>query len=133
MISKQKTRISPPSSQVQTSSLQRPRSLRLRLVLWYSILLATVLIFFVVLVWRLTADALAQSADASVRAEVRVAGAALSRRLSPTPPYWPSAPLSLQIVDMYQDPGLVVKVIDAQGNIRYDSDKNNTVKLPLSA
>lgn len=133
MISKQKTRISPPSSQVQTSSLQHPRSLRLRLVLWYSILLATVLIFFVVLVWRLTADALAQSADASVRAEVRVAGAALSRRLSPTPPYWPPAPLSLQIVDMYQDPGLVVRVIDAQGNIRDDSDKNNTVKLPLSA
>ncbi len=132
MLLKNKTRSSPPSSQALTSDLQQPRSLRLRLMLWYGLLVAIVLLLFVVLVWKLTAGALAQSVDSAVNAEVRVVGLALSHKLSSTAPYWPSESLSLQVVDVYRDPGIAVKIVDAQGKVRYDSEQSTT-ELPLSA
>ena len=69
---------------------RQPRSLRLRLVLWYGSLSGIALLFFVVLVWELTTNALNQSVDSSVQAEARVADLALSRELLPTAPYWPA-------------------------------------------
>src|SRR6266487_131814 len=111
---------------------RQPRSLRLRLVLWYGSLLGVALLFFVVLVWELTTNALNQSVDSSVQAEARVADLALSRELLPTAPYWP-AQLSLHSLSSYQEPGILVQLIDAQGMVRYDSDGNNATNIPFSA
>ncbi len=110
---------------------QQPRSLRLRLVLWYGSLLGVALLFFVVLVWELTTNALNQSVDSSVQAEARVADLALSRELLLTSPYWP-AQLSLRSLSTYQEPGIAIELLDAQGRVRYDSDGNRAVDIPFS-
>src|SRR5689334_14262409 len=113
------------------SALLTPRSLRLRLMLWYSAFLAVALVFFVMLVWHFTTDGLSESVDSSVRAEARVAELALSHKLTSTPPYWPDGQLSLQVVDIYQEPGVVVIVLDREGHIRYNSGLSDTSQLPL--
>jgi signal transduction histidine kinase len=100
-------------------------------VLWYSAFLAVALVFFVILVWKFTTNGLSASVDSSVRAEARVAELALRHRLTSTAPYWPSGQLSLQVVDTYQEPGVVVIVLDRQGHIRYNSGLSNTSQLPL--
>jgi two-component system, OmpR family, sensor kinase len=120
------------SEQIQASNIRQPRSLRLRLVLWYGTLLTLVLLVFAVLMWNLTTDALSQSIDSSVHAETRVVGLELSRKLTPDPPYWPSSPLTLQIGDPYREPSVVVRVIDRQGTVRYSSDSNSSVQIPLT-
>src|SRR6266536_2245073 len=120
------------SSLPSVSHQRQPRSLRLRLVLWYGSLLTIALVFFGVLVWELTTNALNQSVDSSVQAEARVADLALSRELLPTAPYWP-AQLSLHSLSSYQEPGILVQLIDAQGMVRYDSDGNNATNIPFSA
>src|SRR6266487_3490674 len=118
------------SSLPSVSHQRQPRSLRLRLVLWYGSLLTIALVFFGVLVWELTTNALNQSVDSSVQAEARVADLALSREILPTSPYWP-AQLSLHSLNTYQESGIAVEVIDVQGSIRYDSDRNSTTHIPF--
>lgn len=118
------------SSSTFTTKPLQPRSLRLRLVLWYGTLLALALVFFAVLVWQLTTDALDQSIESSVRAEANAAGVTLSQELTSTPPYWP-AQLLLPAINTYQKTGTVVEVIDAQGNRRYDSDQNPSTAIPF--
>src|SRR6266567_4285071 len=125
--------ISSTSAQTRAADMRQPRSLSLRLVLWYGALLTLVLLVFAVLMWNLTTDALGQSIDSSVRAETRVVGLALSRKLTPNPPYWPSTPLTLQIGDPYREPGVVVRVIDSQDNVRYNSDPNSSTAISLTA
>lgn len=123
---------SSPSSQPAVAQQLQSRSLRLRLVLWYGALLTVALIFFVVLVWGLTTDALNQSVESSVRAEARVADLALSHEILSTSPYWP-AQLSLRVLNTYQESEVVVEILDAQGALRYDSDKNSVTTIPFSA
>src|ERR1051326_874855 len=95
-----------------------PHSLRLRLALWYGVLLTVALAVFSALILLLTLDANRQSVDNALRAEARLATVNLRRELSPTPPYWPDR-LTLNIVDIYHDPGVIVEVQDAQGQVRY--------------
>ena len=106
-----------------------PRSLRLRLVLWYGSLIAVALGFFALLFLFLTTDAIDQSVNSALRTEARVAMLDIVHDLSPVPPYWPSQ-LSLHVVDTYKDPGVVVEVLDRQERVRYLSA--NGTPLPLS-
>ncbi len=106
-----------------------PRSLRLRLILWYGSLIAVALGFFALLFLLLTTDAIDQSVDSALRTEARVAMLDIVHDLSPVPPYWPGQ-LSLHVVDTYRDPGVVVEVLDTQGRVRYLSA--NGTPLPLS-
>jgi two-component system, OmpR family, sensor kinase len=106
-----------------------PRSLRLRLILWYGSLIAIALSFFALLFLLLTTDAIDQSVNSALRAEARVAMLDVLHDLSPAPPYWPDQ-LSLRVVDAYRDPGVVVEVLDTQERVHYLSA--NGAPLPLS-
>jgi two-component system, OmpR family, sensor kinase len=110
----------------------RSHSLRLRLVLWYGILVIIALGFFASLMLFLTTEAMNQSVDSAVQAEARVATLDLNRELYTTAPYWP-AQLTLPTVDTYQEPGVVVEVIDNRGTIHYPSAINASNSLPISA
>ncbi len=120
-------------AQVNTSSSLvgqlRPRSLRLRLVLWYGILIAIALGCFVLFVLSFTTDTLQQSVNSAVRAEARAATIEVSSELTAAPPYWPQS-LSLNTLNTYRDPGVVVEVIDNKGQIQYDSDKDSRTSIP---
>ena len=107
----------------------RPRSLRLRLSLWYGSLIAVALGFFAVLFLILTTDAIEQSVNSAVRAEARIAMLDVLNDLSPAPPCWRD-PLFMHVVDTYRDPGVVVEVLDAQGKVRYLSTSDT--RIPLS-
>src|SRR6266568_4704789 len=96
----------------------RPRSLRLRLMLWYGTLLVVALGFFGTLFLVLTIEAINQSVDSAVHAETRVASLEVARELSPTPPYWP-AHLSLSTIDTFREQGVMVEIVDTRGNMRY--------------
>src|SRR2546423_14600903 len=94
-----------------------PRSLRLRLILWYGSLIAVALGFFALLFLLLTTDAINQSVNDAVRTEARVAMLDVLDDLSASPPYW-KGPLTMR-VDTYRDPAVAVEVMDAQGHARY--------------
>src|SRR5215472_5907866 len=111
---------------------RRPRSLRLRLVLWYGALLAVALGLFVVLVLVLAMNAINQSVDGDVQAEARIASLDIRRNLSSIPPYWPPE-LSLNVIDIYGDPGIVVEVLDAQEHVHYYSASGKAAHVPISA
>src|SRR6266568_4339051 len=85
-----------------------PRSLRLRLILWYGSLIAVALGFFALLFLLLTTDAI----------DARVAMLDVLDDLSAAPPYWPDQ-LTMRVVDTYRDPGVVVEVLDAQERLHY--------------
>jgi two-component system OmpR family sensor kinase len=106
-----------------------PHSLRLRLALWYGALLTVALVILSVLILLLTLDANRQSVDHALRAEARLATVNLRRELSPTQPYWPEQ-LTLNVVDIYRDPGVIVEVQDAQGQVRYLSSGGTTSIIP---
>src|SRR2546421_10458671 len=89
-----------------------PRSLRLRLLLWYGSLIAVALGFFAMLFLILTTDAIEQSVNSAVHAEARIAMLDALDDLFSAPPYWRD-PLSMHVVDTYRDPGVVVEVLDA--------------------
>ncbi len=93
----------------------KPRSLRLRLMLWYGALLAIALGCFAVLVLVMATSAMSQSVDNAVRAEARIATLAVQRKLSTSGPYWPPH-LLLPTIDTYRDPGAAVEILDAQGS-----------------
>ncbi len=106
-----------------------PHSLRLRLALWYGALLLVALAVFSALILLLTLDANRQSVDNTLRAEARLATVNLRRELSPTPPHWPEQ-LMLNIVDIYHDPGVIVEVQDAQGQVHYLSTNGPASMIP---
>src|SRR5712692_1677233 len=106
-----------------------PRSLRLRLILWYGSLIAVALGFFALLFLLLTTDAIDQSVNSALRTEARVAMLDVLYDVYATPPYWPGQ-LSLRVVDTYRDPGVVVEALDAQGKVRYLSSSG--APIPLS-
>src|SRR6266699_2861855 len=104
-----------------------PRSLRLRLILWYGSLIAVALGFFAILFLLLTTDAINQSVNDAVRTEARVAMLDVLDDLSASPPYW-KGPLTMR-VDTYRDPGVAVEVMDAQGQVRYLSTSGTRIPL----
>src|SRR5256886_8779593 len=106
-----------------------PRSLRLRLILWYGSLIAVALGFFALLFLLLTTDAIDSSVNGALRTEARVAMLDVLDDLSPAPPYW-SGQLTMRVVDTYRDPGVVIEVLDAQGKARYLS--TNGSRIPFS-
>src|SRR5437588_8732307 len=95
-----------------------PRSLRLRLILWYGSLIAVALGFFALLFLLLTTDAIDMSVNSAVRTEARLAMLDVLDDLSASPPYWPGQ-LTMRVVDTYRDPGVVVEVLDTQSRVRY--------------
>ncbi len=105
------------------------RSLRLRLILWYGSLIAVALGCFALLFLLLTTDAIDSSVNSAVRTEARVAMLDVLSDLSAAPPYW-SGQLTMRVVDTYRDPGVVVEVLDAQGQMRYLSTSD--ARIPLS-
>jgi two-component system OmpR family sensor kinase len=108
-----------------------PRSLRLRLMCWYGALLAIALGCFAGLFLVLTTSAINQGVKSAVQAQARVASLALHRKLSLTSPYWPPQ-LALPAIDTFRGPGVVVEIVDAQGQVRYLSAKEATVSIPVS-
>jgi len=104
-------------------------SLRLRLILWYGSLIAVALGFFALLFLLLTSDAIDTSVNSALRTEARVAMLDVLDDVKATPPYWPGQ-LSMHVVDTYRDPGVVVEVLDAQGQMRYLSTSG--ARIPLS-
>ncbi|MGI9061498.1 MAG: ATP-binding protein [Ktedonobacteraceae bacterium] len=113
------------------SDQSRPRSLRLRLMLWYGTLLIVALGFFATLILFLATNALNQSVDTSVRAEARLVSTAIIARLTSTPPYWPPQ-FSLPGIDTYREAGVVVEVVDTQGTVRYPSASSTRRSIPIS-
>ena len=106
---------------VKAGERPRPRSLRLRLALWYGALVALALGLFAVLVLIFASDAIERSVNDAVQAEARAALVDVRRELLPAPPYFPAAPLTLSDVDTLRDPGSVVVILDASGAVRYRS------------
>src|SRR5579884_953879 len=98
-------------------------SLRVRLVLWYSGLVALTLILFALLVLITTSNYLDQDAEHEVLTVAQIVSVAMRRQLVSTPPYWP-AQFSINVFSTYQAPGVWFEVMDARGIIRYDSDAN---------
>ena len=109
----------------------KPRSLRMRLLLWYGTLLAVALGLFAVLILVLTTNAIEQNVDSDVMAEARVASLSLRPELSAQSPYWP-ARLSLDAIDTYRDPGVVVEILDAHDHIHYRSGNDINTTIPIS-
>ncbi|WIG59123.1 MAG: ATP-binding region, ATPase-like:Histidine kinase A, N-terminal:Propeptide, PepSY amd peptidase M4 [Ktedonobacterales bacterium] len=99
---------------------REPRSLRLRLALWYGALLAVALTLFAGLILLLSADALNSSVETAISAEARGVQTQLHTELSATPPYWPER-LTLQGLDAYRDPGVAIEIRDKAGQVRYRS------------
>lgn len=113
---KQTSLSKPDSTSVPAPKL--PRSLRLRLVLWYSTLLIVALGAFALLTLFWTTNAITQSVDDAVSAEARVASFEAKRELSSTPPYWPKQ-LVLPVINTYSEPGVVIEIVDLQRQVRY--------------
>jgi len=109
----------------------KPRSLRMRLLLWYGTLLAVALSLFAVLILLLTMNAINQNVDSDVRVETRVASLNILAELSSQPPYWPSQ-LSLDAINTYHDPGIVVEILDTHSHIRYRSSSAINATIPIS-
>jgi len=109
----------------------KPRSLRMRLLLWYGTLLAVALSLFAVLILVLTMNAIAQNVDSDVMAEARVASLNVRPELYAQSPYWPPR-LSLDAIDTYHDPGVVVEILDAKDNVRYRSGSDINITIPFS-
>ncbi|GCE12946.1 two-component sensor histidine kinase [Tengunoibacter tsumagoiensis] len=90
--------------------------MRLRLLLLYSLLMmATLFILSVVVLW-LTQNQLNQSVDHSIETQVRIALVDTTQDLKAQKPYWPDH-IPLQAVDAYREPGVVVEVVDRQGEL----------------
>jgi two-component system, OmpR family, sensor kinase len=106
---------------VKSGERAQPRSLRLRLALWYGTLVALALSLFAVLVLIFASDAIERSVNDAVQAEARAALVDVRRELLPAPPYFPTTPLTLSDIDTLRDPGSVVVILDANGAVRYRS------------
>src|SRR5438132_12604032 len=88
----------------------RPRSLRLRLLLWYGSLIAVALGFFAMLFLILTTDAIEQSITSAVRTEARIAMLDALPDLSSAPSYW-RAPLSMPVLSPSRHPAVASEVL----------------------
>jgi signal transduction histidine kinase len=100
--------------------------------LWYGILVAVALSFFASLVFFFVSDALDRTISDSVHAEARVAALQLNSEILPNKPYWPNK-IHLKTLNAYQEPGVTIEIIDAQGTMRYDSDGSDITRIPINA
>jgi two-component system OmpR family sensor kinase len=110
---------------------RKPRSLRLRLMLWYGTLLAISFGFFATFFLILTTNAIAQSVDSAVRAEASIATLDIQRNLLPTSPYWPGQ-LSLLTIDTDRDYWLAIVNLDKQGHLSYPDVNSPAFRIPVS-
>jgi signal transduction histidine kinase len=109
----------------------RPRSLRQRLIVWYSLLVVALFVALSVATYAIQAHVLADSARASVDRERAIVRAALQNNLTTTPPYWPTT-VNIPEIDAYTAPGITIGVVDDQAHVRYQSaDVGSVVRLPL--
>ncbi len=115
---------------VTLSNARFSRSLRLRVILWYGTLVAVALVTFTVLVWGVTTNVLSEGVTNTLHSEARITSVQVRNELRPISPYWPTS-IILPELDTYKEPGVVVEVVDTQGTLRYDSDKNATLNIPL--
>src|SRR6266567_4861017 len=131
MCSKNKVRMRSSVLQAPVPDQKKLHSLRLRLLLWYGMLLTIALVFFAALVLMLTMDVIDKIAESTVQTESRFAVVAIRQELHSRPPYWPSQ-LSLKAIDTYHTPGLIIQVMDLQGNILYHSQGGSSIRIPLN-
>src|SRR5215472_16416934 len=110
---------------------RKPRSLRLRLMLWYGTLLAISFGFFATFFLVLTTNAITQSVDSAVRAEAGIATLDIQRNLLPTPPYLPGK-LSLLTIDTDRDYWLATVVLDEHGRVSYPVVNSTAFRIPVS-
>jgi signal transduction histidine kinase len=101
-------------------------------MLSYGSLLLAALGTFGLLLMVLATNAIYQQSDDAIRSEARVAVLDLERELSGAAPYWPQM-LTLPTVDAYRDPGVVIAVVDDQGQTRYHSAPGTGADVPLNA
>ena len=106
-------------------------SLRLRLMLWYGSLLILGLSCFALLVLFLASNAINANVQDAISGVTHAATNDLNRALSPLPPYWPDR-LTLNTLDTYNTPGVIVEVFDQQGILRYTSDPTSPLRLDTS-
>lgn len=119
------------TSKTTASRRGMPRSIRLRLLLWYGTLLTLALGFFAALILVLTTDAINQGVESAINAEARIVTSDLRREFSPTPPYWPTR-LSLPTISSYSEPGVVIEILNTQGQVLYATNSGTTPAIPLS-
>src|SRR5581483_6506331 len=104
--------------------MKQPRSLRLRLMLWYGGLVVVLLGLFASLVLFFSTQTLYSNADQAINAVVRVSLSSIEHELSSDAPYWP-ATLTLKNIDIYKDPGVTIAVLNQQGKILYPRDSTS--------
>jgi len=116
---------------IQSARARLPAySLRLRLMLWYSLLMLLVLGCFGLLVSILVSHAVNADSQSEISAETQIATARIRTTLSSQAPYWP-AKLQLKMLDTYATPGITIEVLNDQGHRLYasDPDSENTPNL----
>ena len=128
----ERTHYPPASAGAPAPERGHPRSLRLRLMLWYGALLTLALGGFATIVLFIVTGAVYQSVDDAVRAEARITTLAVQQKLSLDPPFWPRQ-LLLPTIDTYRDPGAAVEILDAQGKVNYYSASGSSTTIPASA
>lgn len=106
-------------------------SLRLRLMLWYGSLLILGLSCFALLVLFLASNAISANVRGTIGGVTKAAIDDLNRALSPLPPYWPER-LTLDTLDTYNTPGVIVEVFNEQGVMLYSSDPSSSLRLESS-
>lgn len=117
-----------PTARARVAGVRGPRSLRLRLALWYGGLLLVALGIFAMLVLTLTTQSIEAGVESAIEAQARVAMLDLNHQLLPAPPYWPGQ-LMLNAVDTYRDPGVTVEVIGDSGQVLYRSGSDGATAL----
>src|SRR5436305_12680729 len=90
-----------------------PRSLRLRLILWYGSLIAVALGFFALLFLLLTTDAIDQSVNSAQRTEARVAMLDVLVDQSATPRY-SLGRLTMHVLYPYRAPVATLEFLATQ-------------------
>jgi two-component system, OmpR family, sensor kinase len=116
-------------SSLQSALSRLPaHSLRLRLMVWYSVLMLLVLSCFGLLVSILVAHAVNTDTQSAISTETQIAAARVRTTLSAQPPYWP-ARLQMQTLNTYTTPGIMIEVLNNQGQRLYSSDPDSTPNL----
>ncbi len=106
------------NSRIQRVRKRQPPSLRLRLMLWYGVLVAVALGVFACLVLTLTAKELNENVENSLSVQTDAIALNVRQELSATTPYWP-AHLSSSDSDIYH--GSIIEILDRQGMVRYQT------------
>lgn len=96
-----------------------PRSLRLRLMLWYGVLIAISLSIFAGLILYFTSQAVQANIDSTLQLQGLIIQREVEKQLSTTPPYWPKS--FANFTGVYADQGLFIEIKDQNLAIVYPS------------